>query len=236
VSAPGPLLAADSVDAVRGGRQVLHAAYVDAVPGTVTALVGRSGAGKTTLFEILTGRRRAPVGRVRWEGIALPRPSLAALARRGLWYHPDRPWLPPRCSAAELFTLAVAEGEPAWRPIAAELGVVGWLDRPVGTLSGGELRLTELALGVALRPRAAVLDEPYRGLEPLHRELVGVALRRLARGGEGGPGAAVLYADHDAAAVRNTADRLFSMEEGRTRLVTDFRERPLGEWYHAWPR
>jgi branched-chain amino acid transport system ATP-binding protein len=236
VSAPAPLLAADSVDARRGGRQVLRAAYVDAVPGAVTALVGRSGAGKTTLFEILTGRRRPDAGQVRWEGTALPRPSLAGLARRGLWYHPDRPWLPPRCSAAELFALAMVKGEAGWGPIASELGVTAWLDRPVGTLSGGELRLTEIALGVALRPRAAVLDEPYRGLEPLHRELVGLALRRLARGGEGEPGAAVLYADHDATAVRSTADRLFSMEEGRTRLVADFRERPLEEWYHAWPR
>lgn len=230
-----PLLAADSVDARRGGRLVLRAAYVDAVPGTVTALVGRSGAGKTTLFEILTGRRRPDAGQVRWEGHTLSRPSLAELAHRGLWYHPDRPWLGSGCSATQLFTLAVDGGEPVWGPIAAELGVTAWLDRPVGTLSGGELRLTELALGMALRPRVAVLDEPFRGLEPRHRELVASALRRLAGAGGDGAGTAVLYADHDAAAVRLTADRLFSIEGGQTRLVPEFRDRPLEEWYHAWP-
>ena len=55
-------------------------------------------------------------------------------------------------------------------------------------------------------------------------------MRRFAAGG-----AAVLYADHDVHAVRGTADRLFSIEQGATRLVPDFRERPLHEWYHAWP-
>jgi ABC-type ATPase involved in cell division len=48
-------------------------------------------------------------------------------------------------------------------------------------------------------------------------------------------GVAVLYADHDARLVHETADRLFSIEQGATRPVPNFRTRPLSEWYHAWP-
>ena len=214
------MIAADSITVSLGGRAILQSAYVDAVPGKITVLVGRSGAGKTTLFEILVGRRRPDGGQVRWNGERVPRPSLALLARRGLFYHPDRSWLALSLTAADHFALIGRES----------LGVTAWLNRRVGTLSGGELRLTELALGLALAPKVALLDEPFRGLEPRHREQVADALRRMAE-----RGTAVLYADHDVESVRRTADRLFSMEQGATRLVEGFRERPLAEWYHAWP-
>lgn len=222
------MIAADSITLALGGRPILQAAYVDAVPGAITALVGRSGAGKTTLFTVLVGRRRSDTGQVRWGGERVPKPSLAALARRGLFYHPDRPWLALHLSFADHAAL-LGSGRD-WRAAAEALGVAAWMDQQVGSLSGGELRLTEIALGVALAPVVAVLDEPFRGLEPLHREQVAAALRLLAE-----RGTAVLYADHDVESVRRTADRLFSIEQGATRLVEGFKDRPLHEWYHAWP-
>lgn len=223
------MIAGDSITLSLGGRPILHAAYVDAVPGAITALVGRSGAGKTTLFETLVGRRRPDSGQVRWNGERVPRPSLARLARRGLFYHPDRPWLAMHLTPADHFAM-LGRGRSDWRGTAETLGVTAWLTRRIGALSGGELRLTELALGMALAPKVALFDEPFRGLEPRHREHVGTALRILTE-----RGVAVLYADHDVEAVRRTADRLFSMEQGATRLVEGFRDRPLTEWYHEWP-
>lgn len=226
-----PLVAADSIVFRTGGRVILQEAYVDAVPGAVTALVGRTGAGKTTLFEVLVGRRRPDLGQVRWDGVRVARPSLARLARRGLCYLPDRRWLPTWMTAATTLQLAAGRSGLDWRPIASELGVSAWGDRLTGALSGGELRLTELAFALTRRPRAILLDEPFHRLEPRYREAVGQMLRRLA-----GDGVAVLYADHDVRLVEETADRLFSIEEGRTRPVPDFRDRSLAEWYHEWPR
>lgn len=222
------MIAGDSITVSLGGRAILQSAYVDAVPGAITVLVCRSGAGKTTLFEILVGRRRADGGQVRWNGERVPRPSLTLLARRGLFYQPDRPWLAMPLTPADHFALLGPRCD--WPGPAEALGVTAWLDRPVGTLSGGELRLTEIAIGMALGPTVALLDEPFRGLEPRHREQVAAALRLMAE-----RGAAVLYADHDVESVRRTADRLFSIEQGATRLVQGFRDRPLTEWYHAWP-
>jgi ABC-type multidrug transport system ATPase subunit len=224
------VIAGDSITLRLGGRPILQAAYVNAVPGAITALVGRTGAGKTTLFEVLVGRRRPDGGQVRWNGELVPHPSLAHLAHRGLFYHPDRPWLAMQLTPADHFALLGPPPGRDWRGPAEMLGVTAWLDRRVGALSGGELRLAEIALGMALAPAVALLDEPFRGLEPRHREHVAAALRLLA-----GRGAAVLYADHDVESVRRTADRLFSIEAGATRLVEGFRERPLREWYHEWP-
>jgi ABC-type multidrug transport system ATPase subunit len=222
------ILAGDSITLTLGGRAILESAYADAVPGAITALVGRSGSGKTTFFKVLVGERRPDGGQVRWRGARLARPSLSALARDGLFYHPDRPWLARHLTFRDHVAFCLRRD---WARIVDVFGIGAWIDQKVGSLSEGELRLTELAFGFALYPAVALLDEPFRGLEPLHREHVGRALR--ARADEG---VAILYADHDVESVRRTADRLYSMEEGATRVVEGFKGRPLHEWYHAWPR
>ena len=223
-----PVLAGDSLTLALGGRPILESAYADAVPGTITALVGRSGSGKTTFFKVLVGERKADRGQVRWLGERVARPSLPMLAREGLFYHPDRPWLARHLTFMDHIALC---GRTDSAPIVDAFGISGWLHQKVGSLSGGELRLTELAFGFALRPVVALLDEPFRGLAPLHREQIARGLRALAD-----QGVAILYADHDVESVRQTADRLFSIERGATRIVEGFKTRPLHEWYHAWPR
>lgn len=224
-----PLYAADSIDVQIGGRVVLRSAYVDAVPGAVTALVGRVGAGKSTLFSVLVGLRRPDGGVVRWNEERWGRARLWRLARRGVAFAPDRPWLASGLTGADHFRLVDPTG--GWHGLADELGLTTGLDTRIRALSGGELRLTEVAVALACRPRALVLDEPFRGLAPLLRERIGRALRAAAT-----RGIAVLYADHDVRLVQETADRLFSIEQGMTRPVPEFRERPLSEWYHAWPQ
>jgi ABC-type multidrug transport system ATPase subunit len=224
-----PHLAADSIVHRFGTRTVLHAAYVDAIAGTVTALVGQSGAGKTTLLEILVGLRRPLSGQVRYAGARVPRVSRAALARRGVVYVPDAPWLSTRVRVRPQLALVARVWDSDADTVARASGVEPLLDRASAALSTGERRLCELAVATACRPDAIVLDEPFRDLDPLHRETMGRRLRALA-----GDGVAVLFADHDATMVAETADRLFAIEEGRTRVVSDFKERPIVEWYRGW--
>lgn len=223
-----PALVGDSICVSLGGRQILEAAYVDAVPGSITALVGRSGSGKTTFFNVLVGRRRPDRGQVRWFGTRLEHPSLPGLGRSGLFYHPECPWLASHLSFVEHVAMTDIKD---WEKVAELFQITEFMTRPAGRLSGGELRLTELAFGFGLCPTVALLDEPFRGLEPLHRERLVEVLRGYAH-----RGTAILYADHNVDAVRQTADRLFSMEDGSTRPVSGFKERPLRDWYHAWPR
>jgi ABC-type multidrug transport system ATPase subunit len=217
---PPPRLAADSIRYRFGRRTVLDAAYVDAVAGAVTALVGVSDSGKTTLFEILAGRRRPHTGIVRWDGATVRRPGAAALSRLGLVYAPDHAWLSARLPVRAQLALAARVWMGGADADRAQREVEPFLDRLPDGLS---------ALAATCRPNVLVVDEPFRDLEPLQREAIGRRLRRLAS-----DGVAVLFADHDAQLVRQIADRVFAIEQGRTRTVTAFRERPVSEWYHAW--
>lgn len=224
-----PALSAEGVDLRLGGRTILRQAYVDAEAGAVTALVGVSGAGKTTLLRVLAGRVRSDDGNVRCAGERVAPPRLPLLARRGLAYLPDHPWLSARLSVGEHLALAARAGGRASGPAVGEIGI-DWLDRSPDTLSTGERRLTELAVAITLGASVLVLDEPFRELDPSHRDRLAAQLRGLAREGR-----AVLFADHDVASVFACADRLFAIEAGATRSVPDFRDRPVREWYHSWP-
>lgn len=224
-----PVVAADSIERSFGQRAALRSAYVDAAAGAVTALVGVSGSGKTTLLEILAGRLRAHGGQVRWNGERVARPTPAALAQRGLVYAPDHPWISTRVSVARQLALAARVWDSDADAIARELHVAGFMKRRTAQLSTGERRLGALAVACACRPAALVLDEPFRDLEPLHRETVARLLASQARGG-----VAVLFADHDATMVAEIADRLFAIEDGRTRAVAGFRDMRVVDWYRGW--
>jgi ABC-type multidrug transport system ATPase subunit len=186
---------------------------VGVTAGAVTALVGVTGSGKTTLLEILAGRLWPHGGQVRWRGARLAHPTLAALARRGVIYVPDRPWLSMRLRVGRQPELAGRIHGAEWRGIARATGIESMLERKPPSLSMGEQRLCEVALAWTCRPAALVLDEPSHALEPLHREAVARLRAALA-----GDGVGVLFADHDVEMVRRIADRVFAIEQGRTRL------------------
>jgi ABC-type multidrug transport system ATPase subunit len=80
------VLAVNGLGKSFGSTQVLKAASFEARAGTVTALMGRNGAGKSTMLRIAVGRIRADYGRVVFQGKQLGRPILARMARQGLFY------------------------------------------------------------------------------------------------------------------------------------------------------
>lgn len=215
---------------VKKGRYILKTAYVDAVPGCVTALVGVSGAGKTTIMQIMVGLRRCADARVHWEGRHVARPRFGPIAARGLFFLSDFAWLHPSLTVEEHLRVAAMLSGTDWRPVAAEYDIGRLLPVKTISLSGGEARLVGLLLALIVGRGVVVADEPWRGLDPVTRETIGRMLRSLAD-----RGIAVLVADHDVNAILAVADRVYSIENGRTRLVPDFREGPISRWYHAWP-
>jgi ABC-type multidrug transport system ATPase subunit len=223
-----PALSGDSLDYHGGGRQILSMAYVDAMPGTVTALVGRSGAGKTTVLEILVGVRRPHYGWVACFGQSIA-PSPGTAARHGIAFLPSRPWLPGHLTGQELMDLTIRIWGSEVREAIDHPDARDVLAARIDSLSGGERKQVEIAILFAGGATTLVLDEPFLHLDPIERDQVGRLLREHAANG-----AAILFADHDPHMTLAVADRLYRIERGQTTFVPDFRDRQVSEWYGRW--
>jgi branched-chain amino acid transport system ATP-binding protein len=152
-----------------GPLEALHGVDLAVPAGRLTVLLGRNGAGRTTVLRALAGTAPLSAGRVLWRGRDVTRMPADARARRGLAFVPDRRPVFGALTVAENLALFGAAGPagpepalevfPALRPL---------LDRPAGTLSGGEQRMLAVSRAVlgTPAPRLVLLDEPSLGLSP----------------------------------------------------------------------
>lgn len=186
------------------GRPVLTSASLRAEVGTITALMGRNGSGKSTLLRVAAGVARADYGTIRYDGEVLARPSLARLARRGIFYLPQHAFLMRGLTPRQHCRMASSDaGEVAAEHAIIATGLTAVADRTAGSLSGGELRRAEVAMALARRPRILLADEPLREVAPYDAELLWSVFVRLAA-----DGCAVIITGHDATALLAFADRV----------------------------
>ncbi|MXO71884.1 ABC transporter ATP-binding protein [Alteraurantiacibacter buctensis] len=185
-------------------------------PGQLTAICGPNGAGKSTLLAALAGLVAPQDGKV-----LLHDQPLAALPRqvraRTLGYLPQQASVAWDLSVRTLVALgrlpyASGAAEDA-RAVATALSTMmleELAERPVSTLSGGELARAHLARVLAGEPRWILADEPLAGLDLAHQTSLLAHLRDLADGGQ-----AVVLVMHDLAAAMNWADRVIVLHCGR---------------------
>ena len=183
-----------------------------AVPaGSVFALLGRNGAGKTTAFRCLLGQRRPDAGRALLFGQDAWTHRAAAMARLGVV--PEEPDVPPDMTARSL----AAFSAPLYRTwkgaeFSARLRHFGISERTAfGRLSRGQKTQVLLAVALATQPEALVLDDPTLGLDTIaRRELLAELVRDLAD-----HGTTTLISTHDFAAVEGLATHIGVMRDGR---------------------
>lgn len=220
-----PVLAAESIGKKFWGKRVLASAGLWAHAGRIIALLGRNGSGKTTLMRISVGWLRLDEGVVIFRGRRSVRPRLAEMARRGLFYLPDRSLLSPHVAVVHhLRALQRAFPNSELEETVTELGVSDLLDRKPKHLSTGERRRVELALAVARRPACLVADEPFREIGPGDCRAIGVVLRRLAEAG-----CAIVASGHETHELFAVADEVIWQTAGTTHHLGTPRE-ALGHW------
>ena len=191
-----------------GGLRAVDGVDFDLEAGEIHALIGPNGAGKTTLVGLLAGRIVAQSGTIR----LLDRDITALPAHRrvqaGIAYTFQITSIFPRLSVFDNVALAVRH--PHEVPAALDrVGLGALAAQEAATLSYGHQRLLELAMGLALRPRVLILDEPTQGLAA--GEIAG--FMALVRGLV--PGTSVLLIEHNMEVVMGLADRITVLNFGQ---------------------
>jgi ABC-type iron transport system FetAB ATPase subunit len=207
---PGrPVLEVRGLRAARGGREVLAGVDVTVCARSVTALVGDSGVGKTSLLRCIVGLDLPLAGGVLLDGEDTRTLDPLELRRRVALVAQTPAMLPGDVRSNLLYALPDADASVA----ATALADVGLgpelLDRDVRELSGGERARVAIARALTRRPRVLLLDEPTASL---HAEAV-AAIERLVRS-LASAGAAVIVVTHDAAQAERVADATVRLEAG----------------------
>ena len=178
--------------------------------GTVHALLGVNGAGKTSLLEVVEGLAEASSGTVRVLG--LDPVADRAEVRRRVGVLLQRSGFPGDLTVRETLQMwAATVTDP--RPVEESLQMLdlgGRADVRMRALSGGEQRRVDLACTLTGRPEVLMLDEPTTGLDPESRHRVWELLRSLR-----GAGVAVLVTTHYLEEAEALADRISIMRAGR---------------------
>ncbi|MFH1762736.1 MAG: ATP-binding cassette domain-containing protein [Gemmatimonadota bacterium] len=214
----------------------MKSASVWASPGQVTAVMGRNGSRKTTLFWASLGLVRREFGTVRFRSRVFLNPRLHQLAGMGLFYLPDSGLLPRRGRLRRhLSVLRKRFSKEAGISLPPHLGVESLLDKTVWEMSGGEERKAEVALAWVRRPSCLLADEPLAGLAPKDQELVSGVIRTMAD-----EGCAVVVTGHELRPLMELADQIIWMVAGTThgigspeqaRKHDQFRKEYLGPAY-----
>ena len=204
-------LACRDVEVTVPGRVLLRTFDAVLRPGHMIAVLGRNGAGKSSLLHVLAGLRPPASGAVEWQGRDLQRWPRRELARHvGFLAQASEDPFPGTVLESALVGRHPHIGFWQWesgldrdvaRRCLAAMDLAGLEDRDVGTLSGGERRRLAIAAVLAQQPRVYLLDEPIQQLDPLH-QLEALRLFR-ARADDGDcvvmslhdPGIAAFYAD-----------------------------------------
>jgi len=192
----------------------------DVAAGTMVALVGRSGSGKTSLLNVIGGLDRPDAGTVLVDGTevtALDEDGLSRLRREKVAYVFQTFGLIPVLSAAENvgapLRLARMPAPERERRVELLLDLVGLADharqRP-GELSGGQQQRVAIARALAASPRLLIADEPTGQLDAE----TGLSVMALLRGVVESEGVTALVSTHDAVMMA-LADRVIHINDGR---------------------
>lgn len=223
------LLEIENLGLRREDRWTLRGLSFEIQPGEAWGVVGESGAGKTTLMNLVLGLLEPTEGSVRLEGEAwsgLPekrrrprRPLLQAL------FQDPVASLPPHLSGWKILEEPLKihrRGDPRTRREAAAVMAervkfpLPSLDQKPGQWSGGLAQRLALARALMLKPKLLVLDEPLSALDPtLAGHLLELLLELKAEG------TALLFVSHDLLAVRRLCDRMLVLYGGEPMALGD---------------
>ena len=206
-----------AVDSYYGDSHVLHGVSFSLREGTLLALLGRNGAGKTTCLATTIGFLRAKRGRVTLFGEPIQALPPEAIARRGLGLVPQGRRVFPSLSVREnLIVARQAVRGAAWtldRVFDTFPRLRERRSQPAGSLSGGEQQMMVIGRALMGNPRVLLLDEPSEGLAPqmvaeIGRIIAGLKAEKLS----------IVLVEQNVRLAMSLADDVVVLNTGRVAL------------------
>jgi len=215
------MLTVENLDVFHGDAQALEGVSLEVAEGSIVAIVGANGAGKSSLIRTIAGMHRPARGRIVFRGRDIAGWPSHRVCDQGIGQVPEGRQVFPTLTVAEnLATGAMLPRARAGRarnlervlalfPILTERSA-----QPAGTLSGGEQQM--LAIGRCLMgmPELVMFDEPSLGLAPAVVQAVLATIRDLNR-----EGLTCVLVEQNVAVSLRLADRAFVLENGRITLA-----------------
>jgi phospholipid/cholesterol/gamma-HCH transport system ATP-binding protein len=220
-SAQPPVVEVRGVSYSAGPRTIFDGLDLTVRQGSITAVMGPSGTGKTTLLRLLTGQAYASAGSVRVLGqdvAALKRAELFALRRRmGMLFQNGA--LLTDLNVFENVAFPVREHARLPEPVLRRLvlmkleavGLRGAESLKPQELSGGMARRVALARAIVMDPEVLIYDEPFVGLDPVSMGIVVQLIKRL----NDALGITSIVVSHDVPEVGSIADYSYLLSGGR---------------------
>lgn len=208
------LMQAEGLTRHFGGIRAVDGVDFRLEQGEIHALIGPNGAGKTTFVSLLSGRVPVQSGRIRLDGVDITDLPAHRRVRQGIAYTFQITSIYPRLSVFDNVALAAQSfGEKNLPRAIAEavdrVNLTPYLQDVAGTLSYGHQRLLELAMGLALKPRVLILDEPTQGLASGEIEGFKALVSGLV------PTTTVLLIEHNMDVVMDLAQRITVLNFGQ---------------------
>jgi branched-chain amino acid transport system permease protein len=221
VTDPAPILKLENIQKYFGGVRAVDGISLEVRRGTVHALIGPNGSGKTTTLNVLNGIYKATGGRIVFDGVDITLKTPHERAGFGIGRTFQNIRLFPAMSALEnVMVGAQRENNPIETGRAAlceralsALKFVGMADKAeviVKNLPYGHQRLVEIARALAGHPKFLLLDEPAAGLNQSEKRELGDLLKRLR-----GHGLTVFLIEHDIGLIEQVSDTITVLNFGK---------------------
>jgi branched-chain amino acid transport system permease protein len=221
ITDPAPILKLDDVNKHFGGVRAVDGISLEVARGTVHALIGPNGSGKTTTLNVLNGIYKATSGKIFFNGEDITARSPHERAGFGIGRTFQNIRLFPSMSVIENVMVGaqrennpIDPGRAALRERALSalnfVGMAANAELIVQNLPYGHQRLVEIARALAGHPTFLLLDEPAAGLNQTEKKALGELLKRLR-----GHGLTVFLIEHDIGLIEQVSDKITVLNFGK---------------------
>ena len=210
------LLELENVTASYGSVEVLHGVSLAVDEGSVVAMLGANGAGKSTTLRAISGMVKVSGG-IRLSGRSIAGLPPEDVARKGIAHVPEGRGMLAQLTVLENLQMGAClrrDGAGVKRDLERVFGYFPWMPQRVaqtaGLLSGGEQQMLAIARALMMRPRLLLLDEPSLGLAPIVVRSIFEIIGRINRE----EGVTILLVEQNARIALRAAARGYVLEVG----------------------